>query len=353
MFGSRKSPLKFDKHSSVEPVYPVKSGSNPFDSDDDEPMENQKVNSSNRTSSDPSLVLQRGKTNPFDDDDRGDRNSFSSSHALQSKENQKVNSSNRTSSDPSLVLLGGKTNPFDDDGGDRNSFSSSYALRSANQNKYRNDFRDSGGIENQSVQELEDYAVYKAGETTKSVKKCLKIAEDMREDATKTLVTLHQQGEQITRSHNVAVDIDQDLSRGEKLLGKLGGIFSKTWKPKKTRPITGPLIVGDDQVQRKGSHLEQRQKFGLTSAPRGKSNFRTLSPEPTNALEKAEIEKRQQDDALSDLSNILGELKDMAIDMGSEIERHNKALGHMENDVDELNYRVKGANQRGRRLLGK
>lgn len=29
----------------------------------------------------------------------------------------------------------------------------------------------------------------------------------------------------------------------------------------------------------------------------------------------------KQDDALSDLSNILGELKEMAVDMGSEIER--------------------------------
>jgi len=33
--------------------------------------------------------------------------------------------------------------------------------------------------------------------------------------------------------------------------------------------------------------------------------------------------------------------------------RHNKALNHLYDDVDELNFRVKGANQRGRRLLGK
>ena len=31
--------------------------------------------------------------------------------------------------------------------------------------------------------------------------------------------------------------------QGEKLLGSLGGIFSRTWKPKKTRAITGPVIV--------------------------------------------------------------------------------------------------------------
>ena len=30
--------------------------------------------------------------------------------------------------------------------------------------------------------------------------------------------------------------------QGETLLGSLGGIFSRTWKPKKSRPITGPAI---------------------------------------------------------------------------------------------------------------
>jgi hypothetical protein len=31
--------------------------------------------------------------------------------------------------------------------------------------------------------------------------------------------------------------------QGEKLLGSLGGIFSRTWKPKKGRAIKGPVIM--------------------------------------------------------------------------------------------------------------
>lgn len=34
-----------------------------------------------------------------------------------------------------------------------------------------------------------------------------------------------------------------------------------------------------------------------------------------------QVEKAKQDDAFSDLSGILGELKNMAIDMGSELDR--------------------------------
>ncbi|KDP31313.1 hypothetical protein JCGZ_11689 [Jatropha curcas] len=302
MFGLKKSPLRVPKHNKVDPDLPR---SNPFDSDDE--LDNKKT----------------------------------------------IKPSRKTSPEPNLTTPNFGTNPFDDKEEIGTSSSSSYSYASGARNQYKNDFRDSGGIESQSVQELENYAVYKAEETTKAVNGCLKIAEEIREDANKTLITLHHQGEQITRTHNVAVEMDHDLSRGEKLLGSLGGIFSRTWKPKKTRPITGPVITRDDAPKSIGGHLEQREKLGLNNAPKGRSNTRTNTPEPTDAIQKVEIEKAKQDDALSDLSNLLGELKGMAVDMGSEIDRQTKALDHFQDDVDELNFRVRGANQRGRRLLGK
>lgn len=304
MFGLKKSPLKAEKHNSVDPAYPVSSRSNPFDSDDE----------------------------------------------VESKQNLKPN--RKTSSEPTLTAQNVATNPFDGEVDKESSFSTR-SLTSAERNKYKNGFRDSGGLENQSVQELENYAAYKAEETTKSVHGCLKIAEEIREDATKTLVTLHQQGEQITRTHHTAADIDHDLTRGEKLLGSLGGMFSKTWKPKKTRPITGPVITRDDSPKRRGNHLEQREKLGLNSAPKGRSSTQAPVTEPTDTYQKIEVEKAKQDDALSDLSDLLGELKDMAVDMGTEIERQNKGLDLLQDDVDVLNFRVRDANQRGRRLLGK
>ncbi|WCJ22141.1 soluble N-ethylmaleimide-sensitive factor adaptor protein 30 [Euphorbia peplus] len=217
--------------------------------------------------------------------------------------------------------------------------------------KYKNGFRDSGGLENQSVQELENYAVHKAEDVTNSVNNCLKIAEDIRGDATRTLDMLHAQGEQINRTHNMAVDMDKDLHKGEKLLNNLGGMFSKPWKPKKGKPIQGPVITPDNPSKASKNHKEQREK--LVGGRKGHSAPVTPPNEPTNAMQKVELEKSKQDDALSDLSGILGDLKGMAFDMGSEIDRQNKALDHLGDDVDELNNRVKGANQRARHLLGK
>src|SRR5438105_1870717 len=64
----------------------------------------------------------------------------------------------------------------------------------------------------QSFEELENYAVIKAEETSRKVNDCVRAAEAIREDATQTLLTLHRQGEQIMRSHQVAADIERDLS---------------------------------------------------------------------------------------------------------------------------------------------
>jgi len=133
--------------------------------------------------------------NPFDSDDEIDKKS-----ALKPSKR----SSEHSSSTPNA-----KTSLFDDNEVKTASNSSGYASR----NKYKNDFTDSGGIDNQSVQELEHYAAYKAEETTKSVHNALKIAEDIRESATNTMLNLHQQGEQINRTHMAAANIEQDLSR--------------------------------------------------------------------------------------------------------------------------------------------
>ncbi|CAK9330089.1 unnamed protein product [Citrullus colocynthis] len=303
----RKSPINVVRHGSSQPANPARSSPHPVDSNDNLDKR-QKHKSSRTTSSHQATVAPNPSSNLFDDhlEKETDCASYSSS---------------------------------------------SYSWSS--RNRYKNDFRDSGGIENQTVEELENYAVYKAEETTNAVNNCLKIAEDMREDATKTLVALHQQGEQITRTHMVTADIDNDLSRGEKLLGSLGGIFSKTWKPKKGRQITGPVIFeGDEAVISKGNHLEQREKLGLGRAPNPRSS-RAPYPDPTNSLQKVEVEKVKQEDALSDLSNILGELKEMAVDMGSELDRQNKALDHLFDDADEITVRVDNANRRAHHLLRK
>ncbi|KAM7267521.1 hypothetical protein ACFE04_009687 [Oxalis oulophora] len=268
-----------------------------------------------------SLLERSPSSNPFDsDNESGSTESFTLSRS--SSESKKLCLSSSSEK---------KTNPFDD--------STSYMLSLspdrlwAKTNRTRVSFCDlGGGLESKSKQQLEDYAVNKAEETCKVVNDCL------------------QQGEHITKTHIAATEIERNLTRGEKILRKLGGLFSKTWKPKKTCKITGPLLSTDDKSKRRVRFSDKREVLGFQPLPKGRSR---LLQEPTNALQKVEVEKAEQDDTDSDLSDALEVLKDMAVEMGYEIEWKKKGLDLMEGDINELNLRVRGANQQSGHLLRK
>lgn len=134
-------------------------------------------------------VSNPSSSNPFDSDTESDA---------------KRKIGRRTSSEPVLLTPNCKSNPFDDDDDGR---------RKTVRNKHKKGYSDSEDLDSMSVQELESYAVNRAEDTSKSVNNCLKIAEDIRQDATRTLDTLHQQGEQIHRTHVMATDMDKDLQK--------------------------------------------------------------------------------------------------------------------------------------------
>ncbi|GAA0152074.1 SNARE protein [Lithospermum erythrorhizon] len=118
---------------------------------------------------------------------------------------QTPNPARRTSSEPDLLTPKKKSNYFDDDDDDDwgRPTSSSRTRNSAGPQDF----------DSMSTQELEGYAVNRAEDTTNSVNNCLKIAEDIRGDASRTLETLHTQGEQIHRTHEMAVDMEKDLKK--------------------------------------------------------------------------------------------------------------------------------------------
>lgn len=72
---------------------------------------------------------------------------------------------------------------------------------------------DSEEFVNQAVLDLEKHAVKKSQETTSTLKNCLRVAEDTMGIGAQTLISLHEQGVQIERTHEKAVHIDQHLSR--------------------------------------------------------------------------------------------------------------------------------------------
>ncbi|GFZ10887.1 soluble N-ethylmaleimide-sensitive factor adaptor protein 30 [Actinidia rufa] len=263
----------------------------------------------------------------------------------------------RTSSEPELITPNFKPNPFDDDDfhGRRGSSTSSSSSAARNKHKKGRGYSDSEDFDSMSVQELESYAVNKAEDTTKSVNNCLKIAEDIRQDATRTLDTLHQQGEQIHRTHMMAADMDKDLSKVRSSWEILGACSLCHGRQRRREIFLGPQPR--KMIMPKESKSRSRGKnWAQLLQPRQGLLLVLLLPNQRMRCRKLRyrlVEKAKQDDALSDLSNILGDLKGMAVDMGTELNKQNKALDHLHDDMEELNARVKGANRRARHLIGK
>ncbi|MCO5573548.1 hypothetical protein L7F22_027319 [Adiantum nelumboides] len=217
--------------------------------------------------------------------------------------------------------------------------------------------KDSAGCEVGNIMKLDNlaqFAVRESAGTTDGIKNCVQIAENINSMVANTLNILHQQGEQTREAHECTLEIDHNLSAGEKILGSFGRFFStKTWKPVKMRVIKGP-----QKPSPRGSVLDKKCNSGLLdfahtfvkSQPvRLHSGLPTEVKLPWQA--KVKIEEREQIDGLTDLSNIVSELKKMSLNMGDELSRQTEALDPFQDEVVELSQRLKRANLRGRLLL--
>jgi hypothetical protein len=69
-----------------------------------------------------------------------------------------------------------------------------------------------GHEENRAVRDLQAYAMHKPQETLSTIKNCLRVAEQTKDAAGETMALLHAQGDQILRTHETVVKVDQHLT---------------------------------------------------------------------------------------------------------------------------------------------
>lgn len=211
-------------------------------------------------------------------------------------------------------------------------------------------------METRSVDQLESYAILRSQDVSQNIRDCVKVAEETTGIASATMEMLHEQGGQIKRSHLAAVKVEEELSVGEKVLGSLGGLFSRRWKPKKGAKIKGPQEAPDSFKKKKAqaarAAMLSKEDFEEEDAKRARARANKF--EGLSATEvQLEMEREHQDEALSGLGDIVGKLKDMTYVMNEEVEKQTAAIGGMEADVDAIDNRVKQAYNRTRYLVGR
>ena len=198
---------------------------NPFDDDDDDEAADRNRNGGifpSSSSSSKNSSSSSDKTSLFDDD-----------AARSEQRRKKERNKERLVTNPSPNLFKYKNDPKESNGmasHARKGDSEKTAIKgrgdlfsgdsreepSSGFRFHDSDFRGHDALQYKSIEDLEGYSIQKSKETTNSVQNCLRVAEEIRSDATQTLLSLHEQGEKIKGTHEVAVDIDQNLSKVRK-----------------------------------------------------------------------------------------------------------------------------------------
>ncbi|CAC5387394.1 unnamed protein product [Mytilus coruscus] len=197
------------------------------------------------------------------------------------------------------------------------------------------------------LENLQMQANAKTDESLDSTRRMLQMCEESQDVGIKTIVMLDAQGEQLDRIEEGMDQINQDMKDAEKNLEGMekccglcvlpwkrmknfekGGAYDKTWKASEDGKVNtdGPRVMVDE---RNGA------------GPQG--GFITKI---TNDAREEEMENN-----LTEVSGMLGNLRNMAIDMGSEITSQNNQLDRISNKATSLNDRVDVANTRAKKIL--
>lgn len=182
-------------------------------------------------------------------------------------------------------------------------------------------------------------------ESLESTRRMLALCEESKEAGIRTLVALDEQGEQLDHIEEDMDKINTDMREAEKNLTgmeKCCGICvcpcnkskefkedASTWKSSED----GKIVSGQPTRV-----VDERNGGG---------------PISTSYIAKITKDAREDEmeDNMGQVSTIIGNLRNMAIDMGSEISSQNSQLDRINQKAESNKNRIQGANERAQKLL--
>uniref|UniRef100_A0A1I8P0A8 Synaptosomal-associated protein n=2 Tax=Stomoxyini TaxID=43911 RepID=A0A1I8P0A8_STOCA len=198
------------------------------------------------------------------------------------------------------------------------------------------------------LQDLQMKATQVADESVESTRRMLAYMEESKEAGIRTLVALDDQGEQLDRIEDGMDRINADMKEAEKNLSgmeKCCGICVLPWKKVSVKDDgdnawkkndDGKIV--NNQPQRV---IDERERGGMGQPPQSGYIARI-----TNDAREDEM-----DENLGQVNSMLGNLRNMALDMGSELENQNIQIDRINAKGDANNARMSGVNQRANNLL--
>ncbi|XP_054653194.1 synaptosomal-associated protein 23-like isoform X1 [Dunckerocampus dactyliophorus] len=220
--------------------------------------------------------------------------------------------------------------------------------------------QDSSNMDNMTVEQIAARANQVTDESLESTRRMLQMAEESKETGVKTMVMLDQQGEQLKRVEDGMDQINQDMRLAEKNLSDLSKCCGLCICPcnrvtsiendsryKRTWGIGG----GDAESNADpGSKVVSRQPSAVRNGQAGHVN----APPPSGPYIKRitnDAREDEMEDNLNAVGGIIGNLRTMAVDMGTEIDKQSKQIDRITDKADMNKLRIDEANTRATKLI--
>jgi len=190
-------------------------------------------------------------------------------------------------------------------------------------------------------------------ESLESTRRIRQLAEETEDVAIKTTAELDHQGEKLRGIEGQLDTINEDMKKTEKTLNQMDkflGLFRmpKFGKKNKVKP-------SDDGIWKAGQG-SQDDKMDRIAANREKSgagyNAAPMSSGPIINRITNDDREDEMDENLQAVGSILGNLKNMALDMGVEIDSQNQVIERLTYKTDAVDNRVQQADKRVQKKLG-
>lgn len=208
-------------------------------------------------------------------------------------------------------------------------------------------------MDNLSPEEIQLRANQVTDESLESTRRILGLAIESQDAGIKTITMLDEQGEQLNRIEEGMDQINKDMREAEKTLTELnkccGLCVCPCNRTKNFESGKNYKATWGDGGDNSPSNVVSKQPGRVTNGQPQQSTGAASSgyiKRITNDAREDEMEEN-----LTQVGNILGNLKNMALDMGNEIDAQNQQIQRITEKADTNKDRIDIANTRAKKLI--
>lgn len=209
-------------------------------------------------------------------------------------------------------------------------------------------------MDNLSAEEIQLRAHQVTDESLESTRRILGLAIESQDAGIKTITMLDEQGEQLNRIEEGMDQINKDMKEAEKTLTELnkccGLCVCPCNRTKNFEAGKAYKATWGDGGDNSSSNVVSKQPGRVTNGQPQRAATGAASGGYINRITN-DAREDEMEENLTQVGNILGNLKNMALDMGNGIEAQNRQIERITEKADTNKDRIDNANARAKKLI--